>query len=51
MKQQKRKVIQMALKTMFGLRKEKPDKELVVKIADVDEFGRNKFKSWFEVKN
>jgi hypothetical protein len=33
------------------LRKDKPDKDLVVKIATVDELKKNGFKEWFEVKN
>jgi hypothetical protein len=36
---------------MFRLRKDKPDKELVVKIATVDELKKNGFKDWFEVGN
>ncbi len=47
----KKKLIQVALKTMFRLRKEKPDKELMVKIATVDELKKSGFKEWFEVKN
>ena len=47
----KRKVIQVALKTIFRLRKEKPSKELRVKIASIGELKQNKFKRWFEVRN
>ncbi len=47
----KKKLIQVALKTMFRLRKEKPDKDLLVKIATIDELKQNSFKDWFEVKN
>ncbi len=47
----KKKLIQVALKTMFRLRKDKPDKDLVVKIATVDELKKNGFKEWFEVGN
>lgn len=36
----KKKIIQVALKTMFRLRKEKPDKDLKVKIASIDELKR-----------
>jgi hypothetical protein len=47
----KKKLIQVAFKTMFRLRKEKPDKDLKVKIATVDELKQNGFKEWFEVGN
>ncbi|MFZ3168279.1 MAG: type IV secretion system DNA-binding domain-containing protein [Candidatus Methanoperedens sp.] len=47
----KKKLIQVALKTMFRLRKEKPDKELMVKIATIDELKKNGFKVWFDVGN
>ncbi len=47
----KRKLIQVALKTMFRLRKDMPNKDLVVKIATIDELKKNGFKEWFEVKN
>ena len=47
----KKKVIQTALKTMFRLTKEKPDKLLKVSIGGIDEQKRNRFKEWFEVKN
>ena len=46
----KKKVIQVALKVMFRLRKEKPDKDLRVKIASIDELKQSGFKDWFEVK-
>ncbi len=45
----KKKLIQVALKIMFRLRKEKPDKDLVVKIATIDELKQSNFKEWFEV--
>jgi hypothetical protein len=45
----KKKVIQVALKTIFRLRKEKPDKDLNVEIASIDESKRSKFKQWFAV--
>jgi len=45
----KRKVIQVALKTMFRLRKEKPDKKLRIKIASIDELKKNRFKGWLEI--
>ncbi|VVB91894.1 Type IV secretion-system coupling protein DNA-binding domain protein [uncultured archaeon] len=47
----KKKLIQVALKTMFRLRKEKEDKDLVVKIATIDELKKSDFKEWFEVGN
>jgi hypothetical protein len=47
----KKKLIQVALKIMFRLRKEKPDKDLVVKIATIDELKKSGFKDWFEVRN
>jgi hypothetical protein len=47
----KRKVIQVALKTLFRLRKEKPNANLRVKIASIDDLKRSQFKEWFEVKN
>jgi hypothetical protein len=47
----KKKLIQVALKTMFRLRKEKADKDLMVRIATIDELKENKFKVWYEVKN
>jgi hypothetical protein len=46
----KRKVIQVALKTMFRLRKERPNKKLKIKIASIDELKRSRFKKWFTVK-
>jgi len=47
----KKKVIQVALKTMFRLRKDKPDKTLTVKIGSINEQRNNGFKRWFEVRN
>ncbi len=47
----KKKLIQVALKTMFRLRKDKPDKALTVKIATIDELKKSSFKDWFEVGN
>jgi hypothetical protein len=46
----KRKAIQVALKTMFRLRKEKPNANLRVKIASINDLKRSQFKEWFEVK-
>jgi hypothetical protein len=45
----KRKVIQVALKTLFRLRKEKPERDLKVKIASINELKESEFKDWFEV--
>jgi hypothetical protein len=47
----KKKLIQVALKTMFRLRKEVPNKDLVVKIATIDELKKSGFKEWFEIGN
>jgi hypothetical protein len=47
----KKKVVQVALKTMFRLRKEKQDKLLTVRIGSIDEQKKNRFKQWLEVKN
>lgn len=46
----KKKEIQVALRAMFRLRKEKPDKDLKVKIASIYELKESKFKDWFEVR-
>ena len=46
----KERGIQVALRTMFRIRKEKPDKDLTVKIATIDELKQSKFKDWFQVK-
>ncbi|MBS7633291.1 hypothetical protein KEJ15_06720 [Candidatus Bathyarchaeota archaeon] len=46
----KRKVIQVALKTLFRLRKETMGRDLKIKIANINELGRSKFKEWFELK-
>jgi hypothetical protein len=46
----KRKVIQVALKTLFRLRKEEPNANLRVKIGSIDELKRSQFREWFEVK-
>jgi hypothetical protein len=47
----KRKAIQVALKTLFRLRKERPGRNLKVKIASINELKENGFRNWFEVKN
>jgi hypothetical protein len=46
----KKKAIRVALRVMFRLRKEKPNKDLRVKIASIDELKQSQFKNWFEVK-
>ncbi len=47
----KKKLVQVALKTVFQLRKDKLDKDSVVKIATVDELKKSGFKKRFEVGN
>jgi hypothetical protein len=39
----KRKVIQVALKTLFRLRKEKPNANLRVEVASIDELKKSQF--------
>jgi hypothetical protein len=46
----KKKVVQVALKTLFRLKKEKPEKDFIIKIGPIDELIKNGFSSWFEVK-
>jgi hypothetical protein len=41
----------VALRTMFRLRKEKPDKDLRVMIASIDELKESGFGEWFEERN
>jgi hypothetical protein len=36
---------------MFRLRKERQDKNLVIKIATIDELKQSNFKEWFEAGN
>jgi hypothetical protein len=50
MKQQRKKVIQVALRTLFRLKKESPERDLKVKIASISELKESKFKNWFEIK-
>jgi hypothetical protein len=45
----KRKVIQVALRTLFRLRREKPRRNLKVKIASINELKESKFKRWFDI--
>jgi hypothetical protein len=47
----KKKVIQVALKTLFRLRVGSPDRLLKVKIASINELKRSKFRHWFEARN
>jgi len=42
----KRKVVQVALKTLFRLRKEEPEKKFVVKVNSIEQLLRNNFKEW-----
>jgi len=46
----KRKVIQVALRVLFRLRKEKPGKEFKIMIGTLDEQKKNGFREWFEVE-
>jgi hypothetical protein len=46
-----KKVVQVALEAIFRLREEKPEKDLTVKIATVDELKQSGFKYWFEVRS
>jgi hypothetical protein len=46
----KRKVIQVALRTIFRLRKEEHGREIKVKVAIIDELKENEFRKWFEIK-
>jgi hypothetical protein len=46
----KKKVIQVALRTLFRLRKERLERDLKVKIASINELKESKFKNWFEIK-
>jgi hypothetical protein len=45
----KKKVVQVALKTIFRIRKERPDKKLKIKVATIDELINNRFKRWLEI--
>ncbi|MEM3905517.1 MAG: hypothetical protein QXZ17_01405 [Nitrososphaerota archaeon] len=46
----KKKVIQVTLKTLFRMKKEKPGERVQIKIASIDELKRTKFNYWFEVE-
>jgi hypothetical protein len=45
----KKKAIQVALKTLFRLKKEEPNKNFRIKIASIDELKRTGFREWIEV--
>lgn len=45
-----KKVIQVALQTLFRLRKEKPTMDYRVKVANIEELRRNGWDKWFEIK-
>jgi hypothetical protein len=48
----KKKVIQVALKTMFRLKKEKSNEEFKVKIASINELKRShQYRNWFKINN
>jgi hypothetical protein len=46
----KKKVVQVALKTLFRLKKEKPEKDFTIKISSIEELMKSKFNNWFELK-
>jgi TusA-related sulfurtransferase len=46
----KRKVVQVALKTMFRIRREKPNELLKVKIAAINQLKKSGFREWFHIK-
>jgi hypothetical protein len=46
----KRKVIQVALRTLFRLRKERPERNLKVKVASTNELRESNFRNWFDVR-
>jgi hypothetical protein len=46
----KKKVIQVALRTIFRLRKKRSERNLRVKIATISELKESRFNDWFEVK-
>ena len=46
----KRKVIQVALRGLFRLKKEKPSREYKIRIASIRYLRRNNYKSWLEVR-
>jgi hypothetical protein len=47
----KKKVIQVALRTVFRLKKERPEENLNMKIATINELKESGFGNWFEVKS
>ncbi|HID25440.1 MAG TPA: hypothetical protein EYP23_03140 [Thermoplasmata archaeon] len=47
----KRKVVQVALRVLFHLRKEKPDKDFKIMMGTVNEEKKNGFREWFELKS
>jgi len=46
----RKKVVQVALKTLFRLKKERPEKDFTIKISSIEELRKSKFNSWFELK-
>lgn len=46
----KKKVIQVALRTLFRLKREKSERYWKIRIATIDELERSNFRIWFEVK-
>jgi len=47
----KKKVVQVALKTLFRLKKEESGKSLKVMIADINDLKKGKFNRWLEITN
>jgi hypothetical protein len=46
----KKKVVQVALKTLFRLKKERPEKDFTIKISSIEELIKSKFNNWFELR-
>jgi hypothetical protein len=46
----KKKVVQVSLRTLFRLRKEKPTKDFIIKVSSIEELIKNEFKSWLKLK-
>jgi len=46
----RKKVVQVALKTLFRLKKERPEKDFTIKISSIEELMKSRFNSWLELK-
>jgi hypothetical protein len=46
----KKKVVQVSLKTLFRLKKERPEKDFSIKISSIEELMKSKFNNWSELK-